>query len=107
MSRAACEAWNFTSSRSPKKRKVRDEVPSADASATATVPTGFSAVPPVGPAIPVMPTPRSAPARYRMPSAIARATGSLTAPWAARTASGTPKSDVFASFAYATMEAPT
>ena len=43
MSRAACEAWNFTDSRSPKKRNVRTWEAAAEARATATVPTGFSA----------------------------------------------------------------
>ena len=40
-----------------------------------TVPTGFSGVPPVGPATPVMPRPHSAPSRPA-PVAIASATGS-------------------------------
>ena len=35
--------------------------------AIATVPTGFSGVPPPGPAMPVMPTPTSVPARARCP----------------------------------------
>ena len=56
------------------------------ATATATVPTGLAGVPPSGPAMPVMPTPMSAPDAARMPSAMARATGSLTAPCASSSA---------------------
>ena len=36
-----------------------------------TSPTGFSSVPPAGPAIPVMPNPMVAPVRWRIPAAIA------------------------------------
>ena len=41
-------------------------------------------VPPPGPATPVTDTARSAPERARAPAAMARATGSLTAPWPSR-----------------------
>ncbi len=61
-----------------------------------TVPTGFSAVPPPGPAIPVVATARSTPLASRRPDAIARATGSLTAPCASRSAGGTPSSSILA-----------
>ena len=44
------------------------------------MPTGFSGVPPPGPAIPVSATPTSAPSRSRTPSAIACATSADTAP---------------------------
>ena len=102
MSSPACEAWNFTSSRSPKKRNRRDRLSPAVATATATVPTGLAGVPPSGPAMPVMPTPMSASAIARMPSAMARATGSLTAPWASSRAGGTRSTVVLTSLAYAT-----
>ena len=46
-----------------------------------TVPTGFSSVPPPGPAIPVIATAVSAPKRASAPSAIAAATSGETAPW--------------------------
>jgi hypothetical protein len=39
-----------------------------------TVPTGFSSVPPLGPATPVIDNPKSVPTRVRTPSAIASAT---------------------------------
>ena len=45
-----------------------------------TVPTGFSRDPPPGPAIPVVLTAIDAPVLARVPSAIAFATASLTAP---------------------------
>ena len=50
------------------------------ATANHTVPTGFSSVPPPGPAMPVTETAMSTPSRCSAPSAIARATASLTAP---------------------------
>jgi len=65
--------------------------------AMATVPTGFSGLPPSGPAMPVTPTPTSTPARDRRPSAMASATGSLTAPCVAINSAGTPSSSVLAS----------
>ena len=50
------------------------------AMASHTVPTGFSGVPPSGPAMPLTATARSTPIRSRAPLAIARTTSSLTAP---------------------------
>ena len=57
--------------------------PSGPATQRCTVPTGFSGVPPPGPATPVIPTPTSAPNRARAPSARATATSGLTAPCSA------------------------
>ena len=62
-----------------------------------TVPTGLSAVPPVGPAIPVTATATCAREWATAPRAMARATGSLTAPWVAISPAGTPSSSVLAS----------
>src|SRR6185295_9131361 len=62
MSSAAWDAWNLTISRPPTNRNVRTRVPAADAAAMQTMPTGFSAVPPSGPAMPVTPIPMSTPA---------------------------------------------
>jgi hypothetical protein len=45
-----------------------------------TVPTGLALLPPSGPAIPLVATAKSAPARAKAPAAMAAATGSLTAP---------------------------
>ena len=59
------------------------------------VPTGFCGVPPPGPAMPVMATQTSAPVRSRTPSAIATATGSLTAPCASMSDAGTRPTFVF------------
>ncbi len=63
--------------------------------ATTTVPTGFSGEPPPGPAMPVTPMPMFVTARVRIPSAIARATCSLTAPCSAISVPETPASSVF------------
>src|SRR5581483_748172 len=65
--------------RSPGKINLRTLHSSASASAINTNPTGFSSLPPPGPAMPVMPTPSVVAARSRIPRAIAAATGSLTA----------------------------
>ena len=54
------------------------------------------------PATPVMDNPKSVPARLRMPSAIASATGALTAPCSSNNIGSTPKVRVLASLAYAT-----
>ena len=62
-----------------------------------TRPTGLSALPPPGPATPVTLMARSARDRATAPSAMARATGSLTAPCAAIRAGATPTSSVLAS----------
>src|SRR6185503_2740710 len=100
MSSAACDAWNFTCSRSPKKRNVRTRRSLSVTAATTTVPTGFSGVPPLGPAIPVTATPTLARAFALMPSAIASPTGSLTAPCSRMRSGGTSSSCVLASFEY-------
>ncbi len=69
------------SDRLPGSRSVRVSVrPSASITVKQTVPTGFSVVPPPGPAIPVIATAVSAPKRCSAPAAIASATGSDTAP---------------------------
>ena len=56
-----------------------------------TVPTGFSGVPPEGPAMPVMATPQVLFARSRTATAIALATDSETAPLVTMSDSSTPK----------------
>jgi SHS family lactate transporter-like MFS transporter len=76
--------------------------PSVSFTVKQTVPTGLSSVPPPGPAIPVIAIAVSAAKRLNAPSAIASATGSDTAPFAAIRSGSTPSSSVFASFAYAT-----
>ena len=77
-------------SRSPGKRNSRSRGPRSSAMPMCTRPTGFSGVPPPGPAIPVTPTPSVAPVRLRMPSASASATSELTAPFASISSGGTP-----------------
>src|SRR5579864_7648065 len=72
------------------------------ATAKCTSPTGFSALPPPGPATPVTDTARSTRARATAPFAIAIAVSLLIAPCAARVASGTPRSSIFAAFEYVT-----
>ena len=78
--RAVVDARSITRARSPGKWKVAVAVPSGVAKAMQTVPTGFSGVPPEGPAMPDVATAQSAPSALRAPSAICRATGSETAP---------------------------
>ncbi len=77
-------------------RSMRE--PPRSATEIQTSPTGFSSVPPSGPATPVMPTPRSASSRAIAPSASARATSTETAPWASMSAGSTPARSVFALF---------
>ncbi len=62
------------------------------------MPTGFAGVPPPGPAIPVTATASVAALRASAPSAISRATASLTAPHRARVSSRTPRSALLAAF---------
>ncbi|MEZ5420670.1 MAG: hypothetical protein R2708_25465 [Vicinamibacterales bacterium] len=80
MSRAAEAEKARMAPRSPPNLTVRTRTPDGPLTARHTVPTGFSAVPPPGPATPVTATVTSTPARARRPSAIAAATASLTAP---------------------------
>src|SRR4051794_31739220 len=61
-----------------------------------TVPTGFSSVPPPGPATPVTPMPSDASSLERAPSASASATSCETAPTRSITASSTPASATLA-----------
>ena len=68
-----------------------------------TRPTGFSSVPPSGPAIPVIPIPKSAPKRPAAPKASASATSSETAPTRSIDPGSTPTRCDFASLEYATM----
>ena len=70
----------------------RGRLVSSSATQKQTSPTGFSFVPPPGPAMPVIPTPTSAPNRPIAPSASARATSADTAPWRAISSAGTPAS---------------
>src|SRR5690606_19776292 len=70
-----------------------------------TVPTGFSSVPPSGPATPVIAMPASAPKRSATPRAIARATASETAPSRSIASLGTPRTSTLIRLAYATTQA--
>src|SRR5882724_2845275 len=96
---AARTVLRRTASRSPAKR-LRSAVtwildPRLTAQANHTVPTGLPGTAPSGPAIPVTATATCAPERRRAPRAIARATASLTAPWAFNTDIGTPRRRTF------------
>src|SRR5690606_25772688 len=99
---AACAARSRTSSLSPRKRRRRASTASSMAIPIQTVPTGFSADPPPGPAIPVTETATSAPSARLAPTAISLAVSSLTAPCAASVDSRTPSSACFDSFEYVT-----
>src|SRR5262250_1384960 len=100
MSSAVCDDCHLMATRSPSKRHRRTSTPSGVAQPMYTVPTGFSALPPSGPAMPVTARPHAEPEMRHTPSAMARATGSLTAPWARRRCSGTPRSSSLARFEY-------
>ena len=79
--RAVCDARSMTRSRVPGKRYVLlHTVPSDLATAMHTVPTGFSSVPPPGPAMPLVAIEMSAPVARHAPKAICSTTGMLTAP---------------------------
>ena len=67
-------------SRSPGKSKRRSRSPIGPLACRKTSPTGFSSVPPPGPATPVTDTATSAPSRSRAPRAIAAAVSAETAP---------------------------
>src|SRR5437762_5946607 len=100
ISNAACVDCHFTEARPPRKRKWRLVTAPATASPTNTVPTGFAAVPPSGPATPVIARPQGAPARSQTERTLASAQGALTAPWVRRISAGTPSSSSFARFEY-------
>src|SRR3954447_6480522 len=89
-----------TEDREPGSTTERGCRPSGPTAHRCTVPTGFSGVPPPGPAIPVTPIPTSAPKRDRAPSASAAATCVLTAPYVASISDGTPTSASLAELAY-------
>src|SRR5918995_1888142 len=78
------------------------ERPSVSCTLQQTVPTGFSSLPPSGPAMPVTATAVSAPNRFSAPAAMASATGSDTAPCSLISRGSTWSSSTFASLAYAT-----
>ncbi|EHP39129.1 orotidine 5'-phosphate decarboxylase [Cupriavidus basilensis OR16] len=73
-------AWRRICCRSPRKRCVSILVVMRLLQPKHTMPTGFSGVPPVGPATPVIDSATWARLLSRAPSAMARATSSLTAP---------------------------
>src|SRR4029453_11664827 len=101
-SSAPCEASRFTQSPVPQTWYRAATVSSAHPRPKHTVPTGFSAVPPSGPATPVVETTMSAPSARRAPAAISAAVCSLTAPCASRVAAPTSSRRRFASLEYAT-----
>ena len=59
------------------------------------MPTGFSSVPPSGPAMPLTATATDAPLRSLTPRAISRTHASLTAPSVSRVACDTPSCRTF------------
>ena len=90
-----------TMARLPGSWRVRSiRAPPRSATDRQTVPTGLASLPPPGPAIPVIPIPRSAPRRSIAPSASATATSGETAPWRSIRPASTPASATLASFEY-------
>ena len=69
------------------------------AAATQQVPTGFSSLPPPGPAMPVVATLQSVSSKMATPRAMASAHSRLTAPCCSRTSSGTFKRFILTSLA--------
>ena len=67
-----------------------------------TKPTGLSGVPPPGPAMPVVEHETVLEHRDRTPAAIAKATGSLTAPCSSKTSCGTANNSCLMVLEYAT-----
>ena len=91
------------SARLPGSRTLRvSRRPSRCETDSHTRPTGFSSLPPPGPAIPVIPTPTSAPSATRAPEASASATSDETAPNDAISPGSTPAKATFAAFEYTT-----
>src|SRR5690606_25423370 len=101
-SSAATAERSRPSSRSPGTESRRASERVGVSAAMKTVPTGFSGVPPPGPATPLIATPHSAPVMRRMPEAMARTAGSLTAPSLSMRAASTPSRPVFTALSYAT-----
>src|SRR6266851_4591042 len=103
---AVTAARRRTEPRSPGKTKSALREPAGPSACKKTRPTGFSALPPPGPAMPVTATATSTPSRSRAPDAIAAAVSAETAPCRSRTSRGTPSSRALTSSEYATT-APT
>src|SRR6185503_17184058 len=105
--RARCSAPTVARERTVSRSAGSENSPPRSASGVDTwkytSPTGFSSVPPSGPATPVTATPTSTASRSLTPVAIASATSAETAPCASIRAAGTPSSAVLTSFPYATI----
>src|SRR5271165_803416 len=100
---AAIAARRCTISRSPGSMSLRTSaVSSGPAKATYTRPTGFSSLPPPGPATPVTAIAHDARRCACTPTAIAVATSALTAPCCSMRSGATSRKSSFASFAYET-----
>ena len=99
MSSALSVASLRTRARSPPSCNRSTVTPCLSAQATYTSPTGFSFVPPPGPAMPVVATAISAPLYIRGPLATSKAVCSLTAPNTASVSGFTPQYFTFASLA--------
>src|SRR5882724_489237 len=96
---AVTVARRRTELRSPGRTKSALREPSGPWACRKTRPTGFSTLPPSGPAMPVTATATSTRRRSRAPVAIAAAVSADTAPCRARTSGGTPSSPAFTSSA--------
>src|SRR5262249_18550368 len=96
---AAATDCRRTLLRPPAKRRTALRVaPFFLAHAKHTIPTGFSGVPPAGPATPVTAIASCARLRFKAPEAISLAVCSLTAPWRDRVDPRTPSSSFFEAF---------
>ncbi len=88
-------ALALTWARSPSKIQCADSTPEREAQAIQTVPTGLSAVPPSGPAMPLMATAHAARECLTAPLAISHTTFSLTAPNRSMELAFTPRRSFF------------
>ena len=93
---AKSTACRLTDARSPAKCLNSVMTLSPAAKPNQTEPTGFSAVPPVGPAMPETDTATSAPAAFLAPAAISLTVSRLTAPCLSRVSAETPTNFCFA-----------
>src|SRR5262245_16836306 len=102
--RAVTVARRRIDSRSPGKTKSTLRSARGPAAWRYTRPTGFSSLPPPGPAIPVTASAISARRRSRAPAAIASAVSAETAPCRCRVSSGTPSCADLTLSAYETTD---
>lgn len=94
---AVVDAWSITLERLPGKWRVWEIMPNGVFTAIHTVPTGLSAVPPSGPAMPEVAMAHCVASLSHAPVAISSTVGILTAPCIVRVSYFTFRTDCFTS----------